>query len=227
MFTLAPLPTAPIAGTSERFPVGRIFCVGRNYEAHAREMGGDPSREPPFFFMKFAQALVPDGGAIPYPPKTANYHFEAELVIAIGRPGVAVSVEAAADIVFGYAVGLDMTRRDLQSAAKDKGRPWDTAKNFAFSAPIGAIRPVERGHVTRGAIVLSVNGAIKQDADVADMIWNPTEVIAHLSQYEALAPGDLIYTGTPAGVGPVVIGDVIDVSIEGLAPLRVAIVESK
>ena len=217
-------PLAPVAGMQAGFPVGRIFCVGRNYAAHAREMGSDPMREPPFFFAKFPDALVPGGGAIPYPPHTSDFQYEAELVIALGAPGKAVSPEAALALVFGYAVGLDMTRRDLQSAAKTKGQPWFTGKTFAHSAPLAPLRPVEgHGHVSRGAIRLSVNGEVRQDADIGDMIWTCGEVIAALSRFEALKPGDLIFTGTPAGVGPVTPGDVIEASIEGLEPLHVVI----
>lgn len=228
------LPSRPIAtiegptGTSLAkenggYPVGRIFCIGRNYAAHAREMGVD-ARELPFFFTKWAEALVPGGGTVPYPPETANYQFEAELVIAIGKAGSAVGEADALDLVYGYATGLDMTRRDLQFEAREKGRPWDAGKNFAFSAPLAAIRTVAAsGHVTAGAIRLSVNGAVKQDGNVSDMIWSCAEIIAYLSKFERLVPGDLIYTGTPAGVGAVVPGDVIDVSIEGLQPLRVTI----
>jgi len=223
IFDLPPCPTVAIEGSDDRFPVGRIFCVGRNYAAHAREMGND-DREPPFFFTKFAQALVPGGGTIPYPPATADYHYEAELVVAIAREGAGIAAADALDLVYGYAAGLDMTRRDLQADAKDHGRPWDNAKNFAFAAPIGALRPVARGgHVTAGAITLTQNGAERQRGDVADMIWNTAEVIAHLSRVERLLPGDLIYTGTPAGVGPAVPGDRLVVAIDGLAPLAVEI----
>ena len=224
VFTLADRPAAAIAGNDAKFPVGRIFCIGRNYAAHAREMGRDPDREAPFFFTKWAEALVPTGSLIPYPPETANYHFEAELVIAIGKPGAAVSESDALDLVFGYAVGLDMTRRDLQLEARDKGRPWDTGKNFAWSAPMAAIRPVsDGGHVAAAAIRLTVNGVIRQDADIADLIWDCAETIAYVSRFERLLPGDLIFTGTPAGVGAVVPGDVIDVTIEGLPALQVTI----
>ena len=189
-------------------------------------MGKDPSREAPFFFTKFARAIVPGGGVIPYPPETANFHYEAELVIAIGRAGAAVPKDRALDLVYGYAVGLDMTRRDLQFEARDKGRPWDTGKNFAFSAPISTIRPVAQGgHISSGAIRLTVNGAVKQDADIADLIWDCAETIAYVSRFEQLLPGDLIFTGTPAGVGPVKPGDAIDVTIDGLEPLRVTIGE--
>lgn len=225
-FSLPALPSAAIVGSEQRFPVGRVFCVGRNYAAHAREMGKDPDREPPFFFTKFAQTVVPGGGTIPYPPVTASYHHEAELVIAIGKAGAAVSVADAPSLVFGYASGLDMTRRDLQNEAKDKARPWDTSKNFAFGAPLSAITPVATsGHPTSGSIKLTVNGAVKQDADLNELIWSCAEVISYLSHLERLQPGDLIYTGTPAGVAAVKPGDVLEVTIEGLAPLRVTIGE--
>ncbi len=221
---LAPLPTAEIEGHSARFPVGRIFCVGRNYAAHAREMGSDPTREPPFFFTKFPQALVPGGGSIPYPPGTSDYQHEGELVLAIGRAASAVPVEHALDLVFGYAAGLDMTRRDLQLAAKAAGKPWDIAKNFAYAAPLGAIRAVaDRGHLREGALRLTVNGATRQQGRVEEMIWSPAEVLSHLSRFERLLPGDLVFTGTPAGVSAVVPGDVVEVSIDGLAPLSVRI----
>jgi fumarylpyruvate hydrolase len=226
VFDLRPLPTAIISKSEKRFPVGRIFCVGRNYAAHAREMGSDPDREAPFFFSKFPQALVPGGGTIPYPPVTANFHYEAELVIAIGKEGAALAVKDALAIVFGYAVGLDMTRRDLQFEARDKGRPWDTGKNFAFAAPLAPIRPVEgNGHAEKGAITLTVNGETKQKGELTDLIWSCAEVISQLSHLERLCPGDLIFTGTPAGVGPVKPGDVIEAKIDGLDPLKVAIGE--
>ena len=228
IFTLADRPAAAIAGTTDTFPVRRIICIGRNYEAHAREMGSNPDREAPFFFTKWADDLVPNGATIPYPPETANYHFEAELVIAIGKEGAKVSEADALDLVFGYAVGLDMTRRDLQLEARDKGRPWDVGKNFAFSAPLAAISPVAAvGHLTAAPIRLTVNGAVKQDADIVDLIWNCAEQIAYISRFDRLLPGDLIYTGTPAGVGAVVAGDVIDVTIAGLEPLRVTIGEKE
>jgi fumarylpyruvate hydrolase len=226
-FMLPERPTAAIAGTDEIFPVGRIICIGRNYEAHAREMGKDPNREAPFFFTKWADALVANGATIPYPSETENYQFEAELVIAIGKGGAKVSEENALDLVFGYAVGLDMTRRDLQLTARDKGRPWEIGKNFAFSAPMSAIRPVAEGHVSSGPIQLRVNSEIKQDADVSDLIWDCAEQIAYVSRFERLLPGDLIFTGTPAGVGAVVPGDVIDVTIAGLAPLKITIGEKE
>ena len=226
IFALRKRPAAAIAGTDATFPVGRIFCIGRNYAAHAREMGKDPDREAPFFFTKWADALVPNGATIPYPPQTENYQYEAELVIAIGKEGGAIAKEDALDLVFGYAVGLDMTRRDLQFEARDKGRPWDAGKNFAFSAPMAAIRPVlGGGHLSTAPIQLRVNGEIKQDGDIADLIWDCAETIAYLSKFERFLPGDLIFTGTPAGVGAVLPGDVIDVNIAGLEPLRVTIGE--
>ena len=224
VFTLPDRPAAAIGGSDDTFPVRRIICICRNYEAHAREMGKDPSREAPFFFAKWADALVANGATIPYPPETANYHFEAELVIAIGKEGMKVSEDDALDLVFGYAVGLDMTRRDLQLEARDKGRPWEVGKNFAFSAPMAAIsRVAEVGHMKAAPIQLRVNGEIKQDADIADLIWDCAEQIAYLSRFERLLPGDLIFTGTPAGVGPVLPGDVIDVTIDGLQALQVTI----
>jgi fumarylpyruvate hydrolase len=189
-------------------------------------MGKDPDREPPFFFTKFSCAIVPGDSALAYPPETEDYHYEAELVIAINAEGACVSKENALDLVYGYAVGLDMTRRDLQLDARDKGRPWDFGKNFAHSAPIAPIRRVsDGGHLASGAIQLTVNGEVKQDADLRDLIWDCREVIAYLSRFERLLPGDLIYTGTPAGVGPVKPGDIIKVTIEGLTPLQVAIID--
>jgi fumarylpyruvate hydrolase len=224
------LPTpklAPIDGSKDGFPVGRIFCIGRNYAAHAREMGMD-AREAPFFFTKWAQALVPGGGVIPYPPETNDYQFEGELVIAIGKPGARVAEAQAPELIFGYAAGLDMTRRDLQLEARNKSRPWDYGKNFAYSAPLAPIRTVAAvGHLHNGAIRLTVNGATRQDGDIADMLWNCNEIIAYLSRFERLLPGDLIYTGTPAGVGPVVAGDVLDLTIDGLPALRVMIGEKE
>ncbi len=215
-----------ISGHDDRFPVNRIFCVGRNYAAHAREMGSDPDREPPFFFMKPAMAAV-DAAAptsIPYPAMTANFHHEVELVVAISAGGVDITPEKALDHVYGYAVGLDMTRRDLQFQARDKGRPWEFGKAFASSAPIGAIAPAsERGHPARGAITLSVNGVARQSSDISKVIWSVAECISVLSRYDALAPGDLIMTGTPEGVGPVVAGDALFASIDGLPSIEVRI----
>jgi fumarylpyruvate hydrolase len=197
-----------VAGSEQLFPVHRIYCVGRNYADHAREMGGDPEREPPFFFSKPADAIVPSGATIPYPSATRNLAYEMELVVAIGRGGASIARESALDHVYGYAPGLDMTRRDLQQAAKDKGRPWDTSKGFDRSAPVGAIQPAARiGHPGAGAIWLKVNGTVKQQGDLGQLIWPVADVIAFLSGLFTLAPGDLIFTGTPAGVGPVKPGD--------------------
>ncbi|WCT76266.1 fumarylacetoacetate hydrolase family protein [Novosphingobium humi] len=220
-------PPAPIiAQTTEGngFPVRRLFCIGRNYAAHAREMGKDPTREAPFFFTKWAETVVASGTTIAYPPETANFHYEAELVVAIGKGGRNIAASDAASHVYGYATGLDMTRRDLQFEARDKGRPWDTGKNVEQSSPLGIIHPVsETGELKTGRISLTVNGDIKQDADLADLIWSVDEVIAYVSRFYRLEPGDLIYTGTPAGVGAVVTGDEIVVSVEGLTPCTIRI----
>lgn len=203
----------------------RIFCVGRNYAAHAREMGRDPDREPPFFFTKWAETLAPEGAVIAYPQKTADFQFEGELVVAIGRSGRNIPAAESLNYVYGYAAGLDMTRRDLQLEARGLGRPWDTGKNVEQSSPLGLISPATQGGFdpTRGSIQLSVNGAVKQDADLADLIWPVADVITFLSEYYRIELGDLIYTGTPAGVGPVVIGDKISVTIEGLPDLNVSV----
>ncbi|MEZ5758571.1 MAG: fumarylacetoacetate hydrolase family protein [Emcibacteraceae bacterium] len=214
-----------IHGSSDRFPVRRIFCVGRNYAAHAREMGRDPDREPPFYFMKPTDALVDNGVDVPYPPQTGNLHYEGELVVAIGKECVNVSTEKALDYVYGYAVGNDLTRRDLQLDAREKGRPWDTGKGFDNSAPCSEIHTVDQvGHIADARIWLSVNGDIKQDSNVNKLIWSVPEVIANLSGLFTLEPGDLIYTGTPEGVGSVVAGDVIRVGVEGLTELETKIV---
>jgi fumarylpyruvate hydrolase len=224
VFTPQPSPSAEISGSGARFPVHRIYCVARNYAAHAREMGMNPEREPPFFFTKPADALVPNGGTVRYPPRTSNVHHEIELVVAIGRGGREIRVADALDHVFGYAVGNDLTRRDLQFEARDQGRPWDTAKGFDRSAPMTAIHRVsEIGHVTHGSIWLQVNGVMRQQADVADMIWPVPEIIAELSTLYELVPGDLIFTGTPAGVGPVVAGDRLEGGVEGVDVLRTTI----
>jgi fumarylpyruvate hydrolase len=206
------------------FPVRRVFCVGRNYAEHAREMGKDPERDPPFFFTKWAETVVPSGSTIAYPTETANYHYEAELVVAIGKSGRYISAENALNHVYGYATGLDMTRRDLQFQARDKGRPWDIGKNFEQASPLGLIHPASQvGHPATGAISLTVNGDTRQSADIADLIWPVPDIIRFLSTFYALEPGDIIYTGTPAGVGPVVPGDKIVVSIAGLEPTAVTI----
>lgn len=220
-------PPAPvIASTSAGpgFPVRRVFCIARNYAAHAREMGMNPDREAPFFFTKWAEAVVPSGSTIAYPSETADYHYEGELVVAIGQGGRNIPAESAADHIYGYAAGLDMTRRDLQAIARDNGRPWDTAKNVEQSAPIGLIHPVsETGHLSSGRIALSLNGKTRQEADLADMLWSVPDMIADLSRFYRLEPGDLIYTGTPAGVGAVVPGDEILVSVEGLSDLSITV----
>lgn len=214
---------APIDGTNMRFPIGRIYCVGRNYAAHAREMGRDPDREPPFFFAKDADAYAPDGATLPYPPGTANYQHEIELVVAIGTGGFQVEESEALSLVYGYAVGLDMTRRDLQLQAREQGRPWCTGKNFPLSAPMGPILPMPGQDFAHGVIGLTVNGAVKQNSDVAKLIWNVAETIAHLAKLYRLVPGDLIFTGTPEGVGPVISGDRLVGSIDGLGTLTVTI----
>ncbi|MDY0067715.1 MAG: fumarylacetoacetate hydrolase family protein [Steroidobacteraceae bacterium] len=213
-------PAVEIKGSSQRYPVHRIYCVGRNYAAHAREMGNDPEREPPFFFTKPADALVPNRTTIPYPPRTDNLHHEIELVVALGKAGRNISVEKALDYVYGYAVGNDLTRRDLQFEARDKGRPWDTSKGFDRSAVITAITPAaECGHLASGRIWLTVNGEMRQQGDLSDLIWSVPEVIAELSTLFDLAPGDLIYTGTPAGVGAIKEGDRLEGGVEGLETL--------
>ena len=218
-FALAPspVPVVPVEGQTGGFPVRRILCVGRNYAAHRREMGGD-DRDPPFFFAKPADAVVPPGRDPAYPPRTANLHHEIELVVAIGAAGRDVAVGDALALVYGYAVGVDLTRRDLQNAAKDKGHPWDASKGFDDSAPISAIRRWT-GDPPQGRISISVNGAVKQDATVADMIWNVAEIISEASKLWALAPGDLIYTGTPEGVGPLARGDAVEGEVEGVGKL--------
>lgn len=216
----APTPSLPIAGSADRFAVRRIYCVGRNYAEHAREMGHDPDREPPFFFSKPADALLTDGAALPYPPMTDDLHFEAELVVALGRGGANIPAADALTYVWGYAAGNDFTRRDLQAAAKKLGRPWDMAKGFDHSAACGVLVPVEQlGNLMQGNIRLSVDGELRQDAGLVGMIWPVTEIIAALSRMVTLAPGDLIFTGTPAGVGRVGRGQVVTVEIDGLPPL--------
>ncbi|MBD3665133.1 fumarylacetoacetate hydrolase family protein [Sulfitobacter sp. TSTF-M16] len=215
-----------VEGSADRFPVRRIFCVGRNYAAHAREMGKDPDRDPPFFFTKPADAAVDTPCTIPYPPLTDDLHYEIELIIAIGKGGANIAEADVMDHVWGASVGVDMTRRDLQWDAKETGRPWDWAKAFDFSAPIAPIKQIANvPSVTQGRIWLAVNGEIKQDADIADLIWSVAEHIATLSQAMTLAPGDIIMTGTPAGVGPVVPGDVITGGVDGIGTLEVTIGE--
>jgi len=213
----APVPTVPVEGEAAAFPVRRILCVGQNYAAHRREMGGD-DRKPPFFFTKPADAVVPPGRDPAYPSQTANLHHEIELVVAIGKPGRDVAPDQALDLVFGYAVGVDLTRRDLQAAAKEAGKPWDAAKGFDDSAPVSAIRRWT-GAPPKGRIALSVNGQARQDGELSDMIWNVAEIVAEASKLWALAPGDLIFTGTPEGVGPVVRGDRVEGEVEGVGKL--------
>ncbi len=223
VFQPSPVVSVPVVGGG-LFPVRRIFCVGRNYAAHAREMGGDPNREPPFFFTKPADALVVGGADTPYPSATANLHHEMELVVAIGTGGVEISAEAALGHVFGYAAGLDMTRRDLQDGAKAARRPWDMSKGFDFSAPIGEILAVAGAHPAAGSILLKVNGEVRQDGNLADQIWPVPDIIAALSRLVALQPGDLIFTGTPDGVGAVVRGDVLEGEIAGVGVVRTRVV---
>ena len=219
-----PVPTVAVAGSALRFPVRRIFCVGRNYAAHAREMGRDPDRELPFFFTKPADAVVDSGATVPYPPETADLHHEIELVVAIGTGGFRVPVGEALDHVFGYGCGIDLTRRDLQQQAKEAGRPWDWGKAFDRSAPCAPLHRVgEVGHPGRGRIWLAVNGQVRQDADLAELIWPVADVIAICSRAVELKPGDLIFTGTPAGVGAVAPGDRITGGIDGLGGIEIAI----
>lgn len=216
-------PTLPIVESNQVFPVGRIYCVGRNYAEHAREMGHDPEREPPFFFMKPADAIVPSGATLPFPQVTKDLHHEIEMVVAIGKGGSNIPVDKALDHVFGYGVGLDMTRRDLQGEAKKMGRPWEMGKAFDNSAPCTALKPVAMiGHPAKGAIWLKVNGAVKQKGDLAEMIWNVPETIAYLSNLITLRPGDLIMSGTPSGVGPVQRGDRLEGHVDGVGDLTVS-----
>jgi fumarylpyruvate hydrolase len=222
------LPSVPVAGGDGHFPVRHVYCVGRNYAEHAKEMGGDAAKEPPFFFTKPADAVVavvpPATGAVAYPLATRNYQHEIELVVAIGGRGAQLPPERAIALVYGYAVGLDMTRRDLQNAMREIKRPWDIGKSFAQAAPIGPIHPVaEVGHVSRGRISVEVNGSLRQQGDLADMIWDVPHVLHFLSQYYELLPGDLVFTGTPAGVAAVVPGDTLLGRIESLGELKIRI----
>ena len=222
-------PMLPIVGTSEMFPVRRIYCIGRNYAAHAREMGSDPNREPPFFFQKPSDAIqivaIGTTADHPYPPLTKNYHYEIELVAALGKGGRNVAPEEALSLVYGYTIGLDMTRRDLQRAMGDEKKPWEIGKSFDRSAPIGPIhRVAQTGHFRDGAITLKVNGALKQNANLNQMIWSVAEQISKLSQAFELKPGDIIYSGTPENVGPVVAGDLMEGTIAGLPALNVRVV---
>lgn len=222
------IPAPPVAAIAvlggDPFPVRRIYCVGRNYAAHAREMGHDPDREEPFFFMKPADAVVPSGSVVAYPPKTKNYQHEIEMVVALGKGGCDVPVERALDLVYGYAVGLDMTRRDLQGEAKKLGRPWDMGKGFDRSAPCAPISPAAKvGHIAKGAIWLKVNGEIRQKSDLAMLIWSIPETISYLSGFVELGAGDLIYSGTPEGVAAVVKGDTLEGHVDGLSDLKITI----
>lgn len=224
VFPPAPQASVAVDGSDDRLPVRRIFCVGRNYAAHAREMGKDPDRDPPFFFTKPADAVVDSGETVAYPPETENFHYEAELVAVIGKGGKNIAEEDSLSHVWGYAVGNDLTRRDLQLVAREQGRPWDWGKAFDRSAVIGPVFPVEKvGHPDKGSIKLTVNGEVKQDADLNELIWSVPEIISILSHSIALEPGDLIMTGTPAGVGPMVEGDVCVVEIEGLGKIETPI----
>lgn len=224
VFPLSSPPSASVRGRAERFPIQRIFCVGRNYAAHAREMGHAPDREAPFYFMKAGQHYVASGATIHYPPGTTNFHHEVEMVVAIGEAGFRIAEAEALDHVFGYACGLDMTRRDLQGAAKERQRPWDIGKNFENSAVLGDIaRAADIGHPSHGRIELRVNGQPRQAGDLSDLIHNVPAVIANLSQYYHLLAGDLIYTGTPEGVGPVKAGDRLEGSIERIGTIALQV----
>lgn len=219
----APQPSLAVIGTSARFPVHRIYCVGRNYLAHVREFGND-EKNPPFFFAKASDMIVEDGSRVAYPPLTSNYHHEVELVAAIGKGGANIPVESALGHVFGYAIGFDMTRRDVQQAAAKKGHPWEIGKSFDQSAPCGPIYPVARvGHLQKGEVEIAVNGQVRQHSDLSLMIWDVPNIISQLSQQVALQPGDLIYTGTPEGVGPVVSGDVMVGRIAKLGELTIKV----
>ncbi len=221
-----PAAALPVAGSSDLFPVHRIYCVGRNYAAHVREMGGDPEREPPFFFTKPADAILANDSVMPYAPVTQSLHHEIELVVAIGKGGLNIAAGEALDHVFGYAVGLDMTRRDLQEEAKKTRRPWDMAKGFDHSAPCSAVVPAsEIGHPATGAIRLKVNGDVRQEGDLGEMIWNVEETISHLSRLVELKPGDLIFTGTPDGVAAVERGDRLEGYVDGVGELAITIGE--
>jgi fumarylpyruvate hydrolase len=223
-FPVPNVPTLEIQGSSDRIPVGRVFCVGRNYEEHAREMGFGPEREDPFYFIKHAGAVVPDGSTIPYAAATSNYHYEFELVVVIGKPAFRVSKEQALDCVFGYACGLDMTRRDLQLAGRAKQLPWDIGKDVEQSAPISAVVTKDKlPDPTKGRIEMRQNGAQKQDSNLSMMIWSVPEIVSHLSQFYRFVPGDVILTGTPAGVGAVQPGDVLEGTIENVGSLKITI----
>lgn len=219
-----PIPALPVEGTADVFPVNRIFCIGRNYAAHAVEMGHDPDKEPPFFFFKHGAAVITDG-TFPYPGETSDVHHEVEMVVALGRGGTNIAVEDALDHVFGYGVGLDMTRRDLQGEAKKMGRPWEVAKSFEASAPCGPLVPASRiGHPDRGRVVLKVDGEVRQDGDLNQMLWKVPEMISILSRFFTLQPGDIIMSGTPSGVGAVERGATMTASVEGVGEITVKVV---
>jgi fumarylpyruvate hydrolase len=225
VFPPPPPSSVAVAGSSQLYPIHRIYCVGQNYAAHAREMGTDPKRERPCFFTKPPDAVAPSPARVPYPPATRNLHHEIELVVALGESAVAVSAAQALDAIYGYAVGLDLTRRDLQSYARERRQPWDMAKGFDHSAPLSAIHPAAQiGHVRRGKIWLTVNRTERQAADIADLIWDVAEVVSELSGLFALKAGDLVFTGTPAGVGPVERGDELEGGVDGVDIIRVSIV---
>lgn len=223
-FDPPPPPTVAVDGQAARFPVRRILCVGRNYASHAREMGGDPDREPPFFFMKPADAVVDSGSVVPYPPETHDLHHEIELVVAIGARAFELPARQATSVIWGYAVGIDLTRRDLQKHAKEKARPWEWAKAFDHSAPVAPVRPVsEMGHLEREDIWLSVNGELRQQASLSEMIWSVPEIISVASRFVALEPGDLLFTGTPEGVGPLLPGDRVRGGVTSLVDIAIDI----
>lgn len=219
------IPTLPTEGSDKLFPVHRIYCIGRNYADHAIEMGHDPDKDPPFFFQKNPDGLVQPGDDFPYPPKTSDVHHEIELVVALKEGGTNIPVDEALNHVFGYGVGLDMTRRDLQGEAKKLGRPWEIGKAFEHAAPCSPLVPASAiGHPADGAITLEINGELRQSGDLDQMIWKVPEMIAYLSEYFTMAPGDLIFSGTPAGVGPVVRGDKLRGAVNGVATIEVTVV---
>jgi len=225
VFTPPPQPSLPIQGRDELYPVHRLYCIGRNYADHAVEMGHDPNKEAPFFFQKNPDGLVTPGGDFPYPPKTSDVHHEIELVVALKTGGTNIPIDKALDHVFGYGVGLDMTRRDLQGEAKKLGRPWEIGKAFEHAAPCSALVPASViGHPDHGAITLDINGEVRQSGDLDQMIWKVPEMISYLSDYFTMAPGDLIFSGTPAGVGPVQRGDKLRGAVAGVGTVEVTVV---
>ena len=224
LFPPPPTPSLAIAASTERFPLRRVICVGRNYASHAREMGSDPNREPPFFFMKPADAVVPAQGVLPYPSATNELHYEVELVVALHRGGEHVAAEQALDLVWGYGVGLDLTRRDLQAVAKETRRPWDFSKGFDHSAPCSPLVPASAiGHPQQGRIFLEVNNTVVQDGDLNELIWPVADIISHISRFIALQPGDLIFSGTPAGVGALLPGDRVHGEVAGVTSFDLTI----